>query len=104
MSKGVNFEEIFILSLRSSELLQWQLVNNINLLEYADKKTLLAADVILALVPKYKRKEMLGDVDTNRIMDLLKKERPDLFLILTKHPNGRVWIAANVENFKKRFL
>jgi len=104
MSKGINFEEIFILSLRSSELLQWQLANNINLLEFADKKTLLAADVILALVPKSKRREMLGDVDVNRIMDLLKKERPDLFLILTKHSNGRKWIGQQIENFKKRFL
>ena len=103
MSK-INFEEIFILSLRSGELLQWQLANNINLLEFADKKTLLAVDVLLALIPKSKRREMLGDIDANRIMDLLKKQRPDLFLILEKHPNGKIWVGQQIINLKKRFL
>ena len=104
MRKGINFDELFLLSLRSSELLQWQIGNNINLLEFADKKTLLAAEVILALIPKSKREEMLGDIDINRIMDLLKRERPDLFLILIQHPNGRKWMGEQIENFRKRFL
>lgn len=104
MSKGLNFDEIFLSALRSGELLQWQLTNNVNLVEFADKKTLLAVDVLLALIPKSKRRDMLGDVDTNRILNLLRKERPDLFLILAKHSNGRKWIEANIENFKKRFL
>ncbi len=104
MRKGINFDELFLLSLRSPELLQWQLANNIDLLESADKKTLLAAEVILALIPKSKRREMLGDIDTNRIMDLMKKERPDLYLILIQHPNGRKWIGEQIENFRKRFL
>lgn len=104
MRKGINFNELFLLSLRSGELLQWQLVNNINLLEFADKKTLLAAEVLLALIPKSKRREMLGDIDINRILDLLKKERPDLYLIIIQHPNGRKWMGDQIENFRKRFL
>jgi len=47
---------------------------------------------------------MLGDIDINRIMDLLKRERPDLFLILIQHPNGRKWMGEQIENFRKRFL
>lgn len=104
MRKGINFDELFLLSLRSSKLLQWQIVNNIDLLEFADKKTLLAAEVILALIPKYKRKEMLGDIDANKILVLLKKERSDLYLIIIQHPNGRKWIGEQVENFRERFL
>ena len=103
MSK-IKLEEFFISSIGSGEKLKWELDNDVNLLQYADKTTIIAADIILALIPKRKKEEMFKDVNTNSILDLLKKERPDLFGILADHPNGIIWVGKNIENFKKRFF
>ena len=103
MSK-IRLEEFFISSIGSGEKLKWELDNDVNLLQHADKTTIIAADIILALIPKRKKEEMFKDVNKNSILDLLKKERQDLHRILMTHPNGIIWVGKNIENFRKRFL
>lgn len=103
MSKA-NLEELFISSLGAGENLKWELDNNISLLNIVDKTILLAADVIFAFIPKRKKEELFEEIDTNSILDLLRKERSDLYSIIIQHPNGKIWVGRNIENFKKRFL
>jgi len=99
-----HLEEFFISSIGSGENLKWELDNDLNLLDVGDKKTLLIADIVLSFIPKRKKEELFGDVDTDNVLDLLKKKRPDLYRILMNHPNGRNWVGKNIEGFKKRFL
>jgi len=103
MSK-INLEEFFISCLGSSENLLWELDNNINLIDSADKKVLIGIDIVLAFIPKSTKEEILGDVTSESILDLLQKERPDLHKILTEHPRGKIWVENQIEIFKKRFL
>ena len=102
MSK-VNLEEFFISCLGSSENLPWELDNNISLVDTVDKKVLIGIDVVLAFIPKSTKEEILGDVTSESILDLLKKERPDIYKILNEHPKGKDWIKRQIEIFQKRF-
>jgi len=103
----INVEELFLSTLGSPEKLDWYLRQNVDLVKYIEiqwPKSLLIADLTSALIPKEKRKEIIGDIDAGRIIEILKKDRKDLFEVLQKFPNGKDWIEENIENFKKRFL
>jgi len=104
MDKGINFEGIFLSFIGTGENLKWELDNNINILDLADKKVLLAADVLLAFIPKSTKEGVFESTDINSIFDLLKKERPDVYKTLIEHPIGRIWVGDQIINFKRRFL
>ena len=103
----INVEKLFLSALGSKKKLKWYLKKNVHLLEYIEiqwPKSLILVDVAIALIPKEKRKEMVGDIDAGRIINILEKDRPDLFEVLKKYPNGKDWIEKNIENFRGRFL
>ena len=104
MDKKISFEEIFLSFIGDGKKLQWELDNNINILDLADKKVLLAADVILAFIPESTKEGVFEYTDINSILDLLRKERPDIYKTLIEHPIGRVWVGDQIINFKRRFL
>lgn len=104
MDKKINFEEIFLSFMGDGKKLQWQLNNNFNILDLADRKVLLAADVLLAFIPISTKEAVFESTDADSILDLLKRERNDLYEIIIKHPNGRVWVGDQIISFKKRFL
>jgi len=100
----MNFEQVFLSCLGSSENLNWKITKNINLVESADKKVLIGIDVILSFISKQKKEETFKGVSTDSILILLKRERPDVYGIIMDNPNGKIWVAKQIENFKKRFL
>lgn len=100
----MNIERLFLSCLGSGKILQWELDNNINLAKQGDKKVLIAVDVIVSLIPKRKKEKIFGDVSTNSILDLLKKERPDLHSIISAHSRGSEWVGQQIKNLRKRFL
>ena len=102
MSK-INLEEFFVSSLGSSENLKLELDRDINLVDTADKKILALADILFAFLPKSKKEELFRVVTSESILDLLRKERPDIHKILNEHQNGRTWINRRIEIFKVRF-
>ena len=104
MDKKINFEDIFLSFIGDGKNTKWQLDNNLNILDLADKKVLLAADIILALIPISTKEGVFEFTDTNSILDLLRRERHDIYKILIAHPNGRVWVGNQIINFKRRFL
>lgn len=104
MDKKINFEEIFLSFIGEGKKLKWQLDNNLNLIDLADKKVLLAADVLLAFIPKSTKEGVFEFTDTGSILDLLRRERPDIYKTLIEHPNGRIWVGDQIINFKGRFL
>ncbi len=104
MDKKINFEEIFLSFMGDGKKLQWQLDDNLNILNLADRKVLLAADVILAFIPISKKEEVFESTSTESILDLLRRERNDLYEMIMKHPNGKVWVGDQIISFKKRFL
>ena len=108
--KKVNFEDFFLMALgdgKDDRMLRWYLENNINLVSYLDSsqpQIMGAIDFIFLLISKEKRKEMIGDTSSARILKIMEKKRSKLYSTLIKYPNGRGWVKANIENFKKRFL
>lgn len=100
----MNFEKIFISSLGSGENLKLEIDQNINLIDTADKKLLLGIDVLLGFISKSRKEEELGGIDADKILYLLEKERPDVYGIIRDNPNGKIWVASQIINFKKRFL
>jgi len=104
MDKKINFEDIFLSFIGDGKNTKWQLDNNLNILDLADKKVLLAADIILALIPISTKEGVFEFTDTNSILDLLRRERHDIYKILIEHPNGRIWVGDQIINFKRRFL
>jgi hypothetical protein len=104
---NINLEEFFLSTLRSNEKLEWYLKHNVNVVNYIDAKWpeyMAIADLTLALIPKDKIKRMLNDITSKRILEIIEKERPDLYKTITTHPNGRRWLVAQIGNFHKRFL
>ena len=108
--KKINFENFFLIALgtnRDDIKLRWYLKHKINLVHYLDSNQAQIMDVtdfILRLTPKEKRKEMVGDTSSVRILKILEIKRPKLYKTLIQHPRGREWVEFNIENFKRRFL
>ena len=103
----INVEKLFLSALGQKEKLDWYLKHNVDLVKYTEvqwPKSFALADLAIALISKEKRKEIVRDIDTERIINILEKDRKDLFEVLQKYPNGKIWIEKNIENFKKRFL
>ncbi len=109
MSK-INFENFFITALgdgKNDHMLKWYLENKTDLVYYLDStqaQIMGVTDFILKLIPKEKRKEMVGDTSSARILKLLEVERPKLYKTLIQHPIGVKWLEFNIKNFKRRFL
>ena len=100
-------EGVFLNALGNSGKLKWYLEENINLINYLKStNTGLMAIVNLsfAFVPKSTKREFLSDFNTDRILGLLKRQRPDLYKVLISHHNGRLWLGEQILNFKKYFL
>ncbi len=109
MSK-IKFEDFFLIALGDGKddcMLKWYLETKIDLVYYLDSthsQIMNVADFILAFISKEKRKEMIGDPSSARILKILEIKRPKLYKTLIQHPRGREWVEFNIENFKKRFL
>ena len=107
MTKKIDLEKIFVSALGSKEKLQWYLQYEINVVDYLDQtKTSFMAflDITMALIPRGKKLELIGDLSAVRILSLLRKDRPELHEILIKDPNGRTWMDNQIRLFKERFL
>jgi len=105
--KEKELENIFLACLKSNQRLKWFLANNIDLINYlysAHPRYMAITDLTLAAIPKKKRREIVGNVDINRILKILKKERPDLYKTLTTTSNGLEWLERQIYRFEKRFL
>lgn len=94
-----NIEKIFLSALGSPDKLKWFLQNNINLVNYVSPALIFS----ISLIPKTNRKTIMEKISLNGILQLLEKDRPDLFKTLTTQ-NGRIWLELQISNFKKRFL
>lgn len=101
----VNVEQIFLSALGSNEKLKWYLQHNINVVEYLNNSSnyLTITDLILAFVPKSKKTKMFEDFTIQKILDILAKDRPDLFKTIN-NPSGLGWMRDQIDNFEKRFL
>ena len=107
MEKGINFEEIFLSFMGDGKKLQWELDNYINLVDYCEmtnRKAFHFFNILFSLIPEHRKEAIFGDVTSESILDLLKKERPDIHEIIMRHPRGVQWVRDQVENFKKRLF
>jgi len=106
MKKKISLENIFLMALGSEERLKWLLQHNIDLVKYLDAKfirQMTLADIILAMIPKDKIQELVKDINKDKILKLLDKNRPDLYKLF-REPRNILWLDIQIENFKKRFL
>lgn len=107
MKKKISLEDIFLASLSSNQKLRWYLQYDINVVNYLDAKFpkyMFLASTMITLTPKSKIKELVGDIDSKRILKIIEKERPELHKTLITAPNGLNWLERQIDNFKKRFL
>lgn len=102
----MDIESIFLSLLGSPDKLRWYLTNNIDTIKYIYQTSpypMAVVDMTLAFVPTSTRRELLKDFNVNKILLLLKKERPDIYNILISHPNGRRWLEDQIQGFKGKF-
>lgn len=105
--KKIDIEKIFLSILGSNAKLKWYLQYNINLINYIENKWpqwMAFIDLTFALIPREKRRELVGEINVERILKVLEKERPDLFKTLKTFPNGISWLIKQIKNFEERFL
>lgn len=105
--KKRDIESIFLSSLGSVNKLKWYLECNINLVKYiyqASPAPMAVIDLTLAFIPKSKKIEMLKDFNVDRILGILKMQRPDIYNVLVSSPNGRRWLENQINNFRQHFL
>ncbi len=62
------------------------------------------ADFTLAVTPKKKVLEMIGNISKERILKVLREGRPDIYKTLISFPHGEKWLGDQIDNFKGRFL
>lgn len=105
--KKLNLEEIFISALGTKQRLKWYLVHRINVVSYMEANNpgiMSLIGLAVAFIPKKKRVEIIGGIDSKRLLETLKKERPELHGMIIDHPDGRIWLDQQVMMFRKRFL
>ena len=107
MKKKLDLEALFLSALGSDKKLHWYLENNISLVDYIYSVWpghMAMIDLTLAVIPKSKRREMLKDFNLRKILDILKRQRPDIYNILIKHRNGVRWLESQIVVFRRKFL
>ncbi len=107
IKKGFNAEELFLSTLTSSEKLAWMIKSNVNLVSHLEVEFpgyVSLADLTLVLTPKKKVLELIGDISKERILNVLRENRPDIYKTLVSFPNGETWLGDQINNFRGRFL
>ena len=107
MSKKIDIESLFLSSLGSANRLQWYLENNVDLVRYIysvwpGHMTLI--DITVAVIPKSKRRELLKDFNSRKILGILRRQRPDIYNILMNHRLGKNWVEEQIVGFRRKFL
>ncbi len=100
-------EDMFLNALGSNQRLKYYLENNINVfqnLQQLDPGFMAMLEITFAFVPKYKKREIASDFNLQRILYLLKKNRPKLYSTLINCSWGTRWLENQIENFKRKFL
>jgi len=106
MSKKLNFDSIFLAAIGSKERLKWFLENNTDLVLYLDSvhtKYMAFVDITIAIIPKYKVKKELEEINSNKIFEIIKENRPDLFDLLNNQ-KGKDWLERQIVGLGRRFL
>ena len=102
----MKIEELFVSSLGSKQKLKWFLDNDINLIVYLNARwsqMMILATTTINLIPKSKLKSEIGEIDSQRILKMLKQKRYDLYHLLSTK-KGLIWLDREVNNFKNYFL
>lgn len=97
----LDIENIFLSLLGSTDKLKWYLRENINVVNYMSS---LLFNLTISTIPKPKRREMLKDFNVDRILGILKRQRPDLYKVLINYPDGRRWLGEQINGFRRKFL
>ena len=102
----MKIEELFVSSLGSKQKLKWFLDNDINLIVYLNARwsqIMILATTTINLIPKSKLKSEIGEIDSQRILKMLKQKRYDLYHLLSTK-KGLIWLDREVKNFVNYFL
>jgi len=103
----MKIEELFVSALGSASKLKWFLDNDINLIVYLNARWsqfMFLATTTINLIPKNKLKAEIGEINSQRILKLIERERPDLHSLILKHSNGLNWLDREINNFKNYFF
>jgi len=95
----MKIEELFVSSLGSVSKLKWYLDNNSNVVNYMPPTTIFS----ISIIPKDIFKHMIKDVNMQRILKILEKERLDLYKVINTK-KGLVWLNREIQSFKDYFL
>ena len=102
----MKIEDLFVSSLGSASKLQWYLQHDISLIVYLNARwpqVMFLATTITTLIPKSKLKAEFSEINSQKILKILKQERPDLYKILNTE-KGLVWLDREIQGFKDYFL
>ena len=102
----MKIEELFVSSIGSKQKLKWFLDNDINLIVYLNARwsqIMILATTTINLIPKSKLKSEIGEIDSQRILKILKQKRYDLYHLLSTK-KGLIWLDREVKNFVNYFL
>ena len=105
--KKLDIEALFLSSLGSTDRLHWYLENNISLVDYIYgvwPGHMAVIDLVVATIPRSKRKELLKDFNSRKILGILRRRRPDIHNILMNHRNGKAWLEEQIVGFRRKFL
>ena len=102
----MKIEDLFVSSLGSVSKLKYYLDNDINLIVYLNARwpqLMFLATMTTSLIPKSKLKAEIGEINSQKILKVLKQERSDLYKIINTE-KGLVWLQREINNFKDYFL
>jgi len=96
-------EQIILLCLGEPKRLKEYVDNNIDLVKYVKEKYFYLFGLIIKITSS--RPELIEEaksINNERILNLLKEHRPDLFVVITTYPKGIEWFNnQSFENFLK---
>ena len=107
MKKKLDIEALFLSSLGSDSRLRWYLENNIDLVQYIYgfwPRHMTVIDLVVATIPRSKRRELLKDFNSRKVLDILRRRRPDIYNILMNYKNGKDWLEVQIVGFRRKFL
>ena len=92
-----------LLSMASPDELKMLIDNDVTLCDIMKEKVPWVFNLAKSIIRESKKdvETIFSEYNAEKLLEVLRKKRPDLAGVIMNHSNGMVWLERNIEDFKR---
>ncbi|OYT64525.1 hypothetical protein B6U74_05395 [Candidatus Bathyarchaeota archaeon ex4484_205] len=92
-----------LLSMASPDELKMLIDNDVTLCDIMKEKVPWVFKLAKSIIRESKKdvETIFSEYNAEKLLEVLRKKRPDLAGVIMNHSNGMVWLERNIEDFKR---